>query len=78
VGLDVVTRNIEAMGGDLEVASSEGRGTTITLRIPLTLTILSGLSVGAAGEIYVIPLDAVVECLQMPEEERLRRFPTCA
>jgi two-component system chemotaxis sensor kinase CheA len=75
VGLDVAVRDVEAMGGTIEVSSTAGRGTVIRLRIPLTLSIIAGLSVGTAGDTYVIPLDSVVECLEMPAAERLRPGP---
>jgi len=75
VGLDVAVRNVEAMGGTIEASSTAGRGTVMRLRIPLTLSIIAGLSVGTAGDTYVIPLDSVVECLEMPAEERRRPGP---
>jgi two-component system chemotaxis sensor kinase CheA len=75
VGLDVAVRNVEAMGGTIEVSSTAGRGTVMRLRIPLTLSIIAGLSVGTAGATYVIPLDSVVECLELPAEERRRPGP---
>jgi two-component system chemotaxis sensor kinase CheA len=70
VGLDVVRRNIEALRGSVDVASRPGEGTTFTIRLPLTLAIIEGLGVEAGGETYVIPLDAVVECGELPEESR--------
>jgi two-component system, chemotaxis family, sensor kinase CheA len=69
VGLDVVRRNIEALRGSVEVESQPGEGTTITLRLPLTLAIIAGLNVHAAGETFVIPLDSVVECIERPKGE---------
>jgi two-component system chemotaxis sensor kinase CheA len=70
VGLDVVRRNIDALRGSVAVESQPGQGTTITLRLPLTLAIIAGLSVGAAGETFVIPLDSVVECIELPDGQR--------
>lgn len=70
VGMDVVQRNIQALRGSVTIDSQEGKGTTITIRLPLTLAIIEGFCVGAGGETYVIPLDAVVECLGLPEEEQ--------
>jgi two-component system, chemotaxis family, sensor kinase CheA len=70
IGMDVVRRNVEALRGSVSVESAEGRGATITLRLPLTLAIISGLCVGVGNDTYVVPLDSVVECLAMPEEER--------
>jgi two-component system chemotaxis sensor kinase CheA len=64
VGMDVVKRNIMAMGGRVEVDSVKGVGTRVTVRLPLTLAILDGMSVAVAGETYVLPLNAVVESLQ--------------
>jgi two-component system chemotaxis sensor kinase CheA len=69
VGLDVVRRNAEALRGSVEVSTRPGEGTAITLRVPLTLAIIAGLNVCAAGETYVIPLDCVVECIDLPHGE---------
>jgi two-component system chemotaxis sensor kinase CheA len=69
VGLDVVRRNAEALRGSVEVSTRPGEGTAITLRVPLTLAIIAGLNVCAAGETYVIPLDSVVECIDLPHGE---------
>ncbi|MCL4818731.1 MAG: chemotaxis protein CheA [Vicinamibacteria bacterium] len=63
VGLDVVRRNAELLRGTVSIASALGRGTVITLRLPLTLAIIPGLDVEVAGEVFVVPLDSVVECL---------------
>ncbi len=70
VGLDVVQRNVAALRGTVSVSSEPGLGTKITMRLPLTLAVISGLSVGVGTETFVAPLDAVVECLQLPEDER--------
>jgi two-component system chemotaxis sensor kinase CheA len=75
VGMDVVRRNIEALRGTIVVASEPGGGTTITIRLPLTLAIIEGLAVGAGGETYIIPVDSVVECVDLPDEERQRQEP---
>ncbi len=64
VGMDVVKRNISAMGGRVEIESMAGVGTRMTVRLPLTLAILDGMSVGAGKETYIIPLGYVVESLQ--------------
>jgi two-component system chemotaxis sensor kinase CheA len=66
VGLDVVRRNVEALHGSVSVESAEGRGTTLTLRLPLTLAIVQGFRVGVGAETYILPLDSVVECLELP------------
>lgn len=65
VGLDVVRRNVEALRGRVEVESEQGRGCTIRLRLPLTLAIIAGLAVEAGADTYVLPLDAVVECVEL-------------
>jgi two-component system chemotaxis sensor kinase CheA len=64
VGMDVVKRNIKAMGGNVEIRSAKGFGTTISIALPLTLAILDGMSVKAGEEIYILPLGYVVESLQ--------------
>jgi two-component system, chemotaxis family, sensor kinase CheA len=66
VGMDVVRRNVERLRGSIGVDGKPGVGTTITLRLPLTLAIISGFSVGVGDDTYVVPLDAVVECLEFP------------
>ncbi len=53
----------------MEIASREGEGTTLTIRLPLTLTVIPGFLVGAGGERYVLPLESVVECLDLPPGE---------
>lgn len=66
VGMDVVRRNIESLRGTLSIESVEGVGSTITIRLPLTLAIIDGFGVGVGDETYVLPLDAVRECLALP------------
>lgn len=68
VGMDVVKRNIGALGGLLEIRSEHGRGTRIGVRLPLTLAIVDGLTVGVGEELYVIPLGFVAETLQAAPE----------
>jgi two-component system chemotaxis sensor kinase CheA len=70
VGMDVVRRNVEALRGSIEIASRPGAGTTITTRLPLTVAIIDGFTVSVGSESYVIPLDAVTECLAMAADER--------
>lgn len=65
VGMDVVRRSIAALGGTVEIDSAEGYGTRIAVRLPLTLAIMDGMSVAVGGEVYVLPLSAVVESFQM-------------
>jgi len=72
VGMDVVKRTIEGLRGSIDVASEQGKGSTITLRIPLTLAIIEGLLVRVGDGRYVIPLAAVEECIELPVSEDLR------
>lgn len=72
VGMDVVKRTIESLRGSIVVKSKSGEGSTITLRIPLTLAIIEGLLVRVGEGRYVIPLAAVEECLELSLEEDLR------
>ncbi len=66
VGMDVVRRNVEALRGSISVRTTPGAGTTFSMRIPLTLAILQGLAVEVGTQRYVVPLDAVTECLDVP------------
>jgi len=68
VGMDVVKRNIVALRGSVEIASSEGRGTTVTVRLPLTLAIINGFQVGVGKSVFVIPMDMVEECIEFREQ----------
>jgi two-component system, chemotaxis family, sensor kinase CheA len=72
VGMDVVKRNIEMLRGFIQICSQPGAGTTFTIRVPLTLSIINGLKVGIAEQTYIIPMDTVVECLELPEPERTK------
>ncbi|BDU71300.1 chemotaxis protein CheA [Mesoterricola silvestris] len=65
VGMDVVRRNIDELRGTVEIESYEGSGTTMRIRLPLTLAIIDGFRVEVAGTCYVIPLDTVIECLDL-------------
>lgn len=67
VGMDVVKRNIEQLRGTVEVSSEPGIGTEVSIRLPLTLSIIDGFMFKAAQASYVIPLDNVVECLELHE-----------
>lgn len=69
VGMDVVKRNIAALGGRVEIESAEGMGTRISIRLPLTLAILDGLSVAVGEQTYIIPLGYIVESLLMAEHD---------
>jgi two-component system chemotaxis sensor kinase CheA len=64
VGMDVVKRNVHAMGGRVEIDSSPGAGTRISVRLPLTLAILDGMSVSVGEEVFIVPLTFIVESLQ--------------
>jgi two-component system chemotaxis sensor kinase CheA len=66
MGMDVVARNVSALRGTIAVESHPGAGTTIALRLPVTLAIIDGFSVGLEGETYVLPLESVVECIELP------------
>jgi two-component system chemotaxis sensor kinase CheA len=76
VGLDVVQNNIEAIGGAIDVRSGSGRGTTFTLRLPLTLAIVSVLMVGAGGQRFALPQTSVLELLRLGQgsEARVERI----
>jgi two-component system chemotaxis sensor kinase CheA len=65
VGMDVVKRNVEELGGSIEVSSTEGRGSRFTITLPLTLAIVDGQTVAVGDENYIVPLTAIVESLQM-------------
>ncbi|TGB82468.1 chemotaxis protein CheA [Escherichia sp. E3659] len=69
VGMDVVKRNIQEMGGHVEIQSKQGVGTTIRILLPLTLAILDGMSVRVADEVFILPLNAVMESLQPREAD---------
>jgi two-component system chemotaxis sensor kinase CheA len=68
VGMDVVKRNITALRGSVDVSSTEGAGTTVTVRLPLTLAIIDGFLVQVGGSVFVIPLDMIEECIEFATE----------
>jgi two-component system, chemotaxis family, sensor kinase CheA len=70
VGLDVVKRNVEALHGTVELASEEGQGTTVTIRLPLTLAIIDGFSVRAGNDTFVVPQQYVVECTEITAAQK--------
>lgn len=70
VGMDVVRRNIEALRGAVDVDSTPGQGSTVSIRLPLTLAIIDGFLVGVGDASYVIPLDMVIECIELDDEDR--------
>ena len=69
VGMDVVKRNISAMGGAVDIRSAKGFGTTMSISLPLTLAILDGMSIRCGEEVYILPLGFVVESLQPAPED---------
>lgn len=69
VGMDVVRRTIESLRGTIEVDSKLGQGTTVTLRMPLTLAIIEGLLVEVAGECYTLPMVSVQEIVELPADK---------
>ncbi|MGN6083445.1 chemotaxis protein CheA [Trinickia sp.] len=69
VGMDVVKRNIQSMGGHVEITSHAGKGTTTRIVLPLTLAILDGMSVKVGNEIFILPLNFVMESLQPVAED---------
>jgi len=69
VGMDVVKRNIQEMGGHVEIHSQVGKGTSIRILLPLTLAILDGMSVKVNNEVFILPLNAVMESLQPQAED---------
>ena len=71
VGMDVVMRNITEMKGQIEVDSEEGKGTRISLRLPLTLAILDGMSLRGGEEVFILPLTRIIESMQ-PDPEQLK------
>lgn len=69
VGMDVVKRNITALRGSIKIDSEEGKGTKITIRLPLTLAIIDGFLVGLGKSTFVIPLDMIEECVEFSVEQ---------
>lgn len=71
VGLDVVKRNIEALGGTTSIRTRPGQGTTFVLKLPLTLAIIEGMTVRVGAETYILPLITILESIQ-PKKEQLK------
>ncbi|MEO3952921.1 chemotaxis protein CheA [Chromobacterium piscinae] len=67
VGMDVVRRGIEQLHGNIEIDSEAGQGTTFRIRLPLTLAIIDGFLVEVATSTFVLPLEAVIECIELPD-----------
>jgi two-component system chemotaxis sensor kinase CheA len=70
VGLDVVRRNIDTLRGTVDIASAAGKGSTITIRLPLTLAIIEGFSVRVGSEVFIVPIEHVTECTELPATQR--------
>jgi two-component system chemotaxis sensor kinase CheA len=70
VGMDVVKRNIEELRGHVEIESILGKGTTVTIRLPLTLAIIDGFLVQVGKSKYIIPLDTIQECIELTSESK--------
>jgi two-component system, chemotaxis family, sensor kinase CheA len=70
VGLDVVRRNIDTLRGTVDIASTAGKGSVITIRLPLTLAIIEGFSVRVGREVFIVPLEHVTECTELPAAQR--------
>ncbi|MDQ3267704.1 MAG: chemotaxis protein CheA [Pseudomonadota bacterium] len=70
VGMDVVKRNITALRGTVDLDSEVGKGTTVRIRLPLTLAIIDGFLVGVGKSSYIVPLDMVQECIELSEKDR--------
>ena len=73
VGMDVVKRNIEALRGNIELDSEVGKGTKVTINLPLTLAIIDGFMVGVGSERYIIPLGAVEECVEISDTNLIEK-----
>jgi len=71
VGMDVVRRNIEELGGDIEIYNTPGEGTKFIVSLPLTLAILDGMIVGVGGEKYIVPINSIIESL-CPEKSAIK------
>jgi two-component system, chemotaxis family, sensor kinase CheA len=71
VGMDVVLKNVQSIGGRVHISSQAGRGSCVRISLPLTLAILNGLSVAVGGEKFIIPLNSIIESLQ-PNPEQLK------
>ncbi|MCA3181520.1 MAG: chemotaxis protein CheW [Burkholderiaceae bacterium] len=69
VGMDVVKRNITSLGGSVEIDSTEGQGMRVSVRLPLTLAIMDGMSVGVEDETYIVPLASVVESIHLSADD---------
>lgn len=71
VGMDVVKRNIEGLGGTVSIKTVTGKGTTFTLKLPLTLAIIEGMTVRVGQDTYIVPLLSILESIQ-PKREMVK------
>jgi two-component system, chemotaxis family, sensor kinase CheA len=69
VGMDVVKQNIKALRGSVAISSQPGNGTTISVRLPLTLAIINGFLVGLGKSMFVVPLEMIEECMELAERD---------
>lgn len=72
IGMDVVRRDIEAMRGSVSLESSPGRGLTVSIRVPLTVTVIQGFGVRVGGETYILPVDSIREVMDLDRERTIR------
>jgi two-component system chemotaxis sensor kinase CheA len=77
VGMDVVKRGIETLQGTIEILSEKGRGSSIILKLPLTLAIIDGLLVRISDDYFIMPLSAIEECVELTEEDIVRAHGKC-
>jgi two-component system chemotaxis sensor kinase CheA len=73
VGMDVVRRSVQGLGGRISIASRPGKGSTFTMSLPLTLAVLDGMVVDVAGQTLVVPISAIVESLQ-PDDHEVKKL----
>lgn len=76
VGMDVVKRNVESLGGTISIQSEQGQGTRLQIKVPLTLAIMDGLGLNVGGEHYLVPLTTVVEAFQPESLQHSAMFDT--
>ncbi len=74
VGMDVVKRNIASLRGEIEIESQRDKGTTLTIKLPLTLSIIDGLLVNISNNVYVVPLSVVEKCYEIPYSKLQNNF----
>lgn len=77
VGMDIVKQAIESLHGSVEISSKENQGTTVTIRLPLTLAIIEGLQVVIENDVFVLPLANVEECIELTKEDIAKAHGRC-